>query len=218
MDSAAAYSLLAPVYDLWRPLWARRIMGRAEVYMEQEILPRILTSETRILDLGSGTGVNLARLRRLGLPFGSYTGLDLAPAMLAKAQARLDSHTPASYCRGDARRLPFANESFDVVLSTWMLSNVWPPRPVLDEARRVLTRCGTLVFLFWSRPPFPMGLVAGLLAPLLLARFVKRRDLDCLGEHSVIHRFARGWGTSVVLTQHPKAGQRAQTARQGAGT
>ena len=206
MGVNSAYRLLAPVYDLTRPLWARWIMGRAEAYMEQEILPGCLTPETRILDLGSGTGANLARLRRLGLPFASYTGLELTPTMLARAKKKLDGHTPTAYCLGDARSLPFRDESFDVVLSTWMLSHLPSPRSVFDEARRVLKRCGTLVFLFWSRPPFPMSLVAGILAPLLLVRFVEREDLQCLGEKAVIRRFARGWGTSVIITRHPKVG------------
>ncbi len=205
MGVISAYSLLAPVYDFSRPLWARWIMGRAEAYMEQEVLHGLLTPETRILDLGSGTGVNLARLRRLGLPFASYTGLELTPAMLARAQAKLDCHSPAAYCLGDARSLPFRDESFDVVLSTWMLSHLPSPRPVFDEVRRVLKRCGTLVFLFWSRPPFPMSLVAGILGPLLLVRFVEWENLQCMGEQAVIRRFARGWGTSVIITRNPLA-------------
>ena len=100
MNIVTAYSLLAPVYDLSRPLWAQWVMDRAEAYLEQEVLPRLLTPAMRILDLGCGTGANLARLRRLGLPFASYTGLDLTPAMLARAQARLDGQAPAGYCRG----------------------------------------------------------------------------------------------------------------------
>lgn len=205
MGVISAYKLLAPVYDLSRPLWAQWIMGRAEAYMEQEVLPRLLRPETRILDLGSGTGVNLARLRRLGLPFASYTGLELTPAMLARAKKKLDGHIPAAYCLGDARSLPFRDESFEVVLSTWMLSHLPSPQPVFDDARRVLKRCGTLVFLFWSRPPSPMNLAARFLAPPLLLRFVEREDLYFPGEKAVIRRFARGWATSVIITRNPKA-------------
>ncbi len=50
MGVISAYNLLAPVYDLSRPLWAQWIMGRAEAYMEQEVLPGLLRPETRILD------------------------------------------------------------------------------------------------------------------------------------------------------------------------
>ena len=63
MNIVAAYTLLAPVYDLSRPLWAKWLMARAEVYLEQKVLPCRLTTETRILDLGCGTGINQERLR-----------------------------------------------------------------------------------------------------------------------------------------------------------
>lgn len=203
-----AYTLFAPIYELSRPLWANWIMSQAEGYLEQEVLPRLLTAETLILDLGCGTGTNLARLRRLGLPFASYTGLDLTPAMLARAQAKLNGQTPAAYCRGDMRRLPFADQSFDLVLSTWALSHVPAPRPVFDEALRVLKSEGAFIALFWSRPAYPTGVVGRLLAPLLLMRFVELADLRrFLGKRAVIRRFASGWGASVLLGSQPPLAQ-----------
>jgi len=195
-----AYTFLAKVYDSLRPAWAKLVMGRAESYLENTILPRILTSKTRILDLGSGTGVNLDRLRRLGLPFASYTGLDLTPAMLLQAQGKRDVQKRSAYSRGDMRYLPFANQSFDLVLSTWALSHISPAQQVLSEADRVLKKDGVLVFLFWSLPPRPMSLVASVLEPLLLLRFVNLADLQAgIGKRALIRRFAGGWGASVVI-------------------
>jgi len=164
------------------------------------ILPRILTSKTRILDLGSGTGVNLDRLRRLDLPFASYTGFDLTPAMLLQAQGKRDLQESSAHIRGDMRNLPFANQSFDLVLSTWALSHVSPARQALAEASRVLKRNGLLVFLFWSLPPFPLSLIARAVEPVLLLRFVELIDLQpVLREKAKIRRFAGGWGTSIVI-------------------
>ena len=194
-----AYSLLAWVYDRARPAWAKLVMGSAETYLEQTLLPRFLTPHTQILDLGSGTGANLDRLRRLGLPFGSLTGLDLTQAMLQRAQAKMDIRDSGAYSRGDMRHLPFADQSFDMVLSTWALSHISPARLAVSEASRVLKRDGVLVFLFWSLPPFPLSLAARAFAPLFLLRFVELADLQpVLGEKAAIRRFAGGWGTSVV--------------------
>ena len=204
LNIVSGYNLIAPVYDHARPLWAQWVMGRAEAYLEREVLSNLLTPQTRILDLGCGTGVNLARLRLLGLAFDSYTGLDLTPGMLSQASAKLAGKKTATYCRGDMRRLPFPNQSFDLVLSTWALSHFSPPQPVFDEARRVLKTAGTLVVLFWAQPPYPMRLVARVLAPLFLVRFVEQGALDCLGEQALIRRFAGGWGASVILTPHPE--------------
>jgi ubiquinone/menaquinone biosynthesis C-methylase UbiE len=202
MNIVAAYTLLAPVYDLSRPLWAKWVMDRAEFYLEKEVLPGWLTPETRILDLGCGTGINQERLRRLDLPYASYTGLDLTPAMLARAQAKLDGQDPAAYCQGDVRHLPYPDQCFDMVLSTWVLSHLSPPQTVLAEARRVLKREGVLILLLWSRPPFPMGLIARLLEPLFLVHFVEPADLQHgLGREAVIRRYAGGWGMSAMLAQ-----------------
>jgi ubiquinone/menaquinone biosynthesis C-methylase UbiE len=199
MNIVTAYRWMAPFYDRTRPLWAKWVMGRAEAYLEQEILPRWLTPETKILDLGCGTGVNLERLQRLQLPLASYTGFDLTPAMLARAQTKSDTHHLTSFCRGDMRQLPFPDHCFDLVLSTWVLSHLSPPQPMFAEARRVLKQDGVLIVLFWSRPPYLMGIVAKLLGPLFLVRFVEVAKLrPHLGEQAGIRQFASGWGTSVV--------------------
>ncbi len=199
MNIATAYSWLAPLYDRSRPLWAKWVMGQAEAYLEQEALPRCLTPETHILDMGCGTGINLERLQRLKLPFTGYTGLDLTPAMLARAQTKLDGRHPAGYCRGDMLHLPFPDQCFELVLSTWALSHLSPPQPMLAEARRVLKKDGVLIVLFWSRPSYLMGIVARLLEPLFLVRFVEVAKLrPSLGDRALIRQFASGWGTSVV--------------------
>jgi len=196
------YRLAAPVYDRVRALWAQGIMGRAETYLEREILPGLVTPETRILDLGSGTGVNLARLRRLELPFANYVGLDLTPAMLA--QAKRNGDTCAAFLQGDIWRLPFAESSFDLILSTWALSHLWPPHQVFNEVGRVLDPKGTAVALFWSRPAWPMSLVAKLAERLFEMSFVDRVDLEHrLGEQAITHRFASGWGGSIEFNPSP---------------
>lgn len=200
MKIVFVYTALAKVYDLLRPVWANLVMGQAESHLENAILPQFLTPTTDILDLGSGTGVNLDRLRRLGLPFSSYTGFDLTPAMLKQAQAKLGGQKHSAYSRGDIRYLPFASHSFDLVLSTWALSHISPPQRALSEAARVLKKDGVLVFLFWSLPPRPINHIANLLAPLLLVRFVDLTGLQAqLSEGTSIKRFAGGWGASVVI-------------------
>ena len=204
MKVAYIYRLAAPVYDRFRSVWAKGIMGRAESYLEREILPGLVTPKTRILDLGSGTGVNLARLRRLGLPFASYVGLDMTLAMLARAQAKRDGHTAAAFFQGDIWRLPFADRAFDLVISTWALSHLRPPHTIFSEVDRVLDRKGTAVVLFWSRPAWPMSLVANWVERLFDMSFVDRIDLEhSLGERAITHRFASGWGGSIEIKPSP---------------
>jgi len=156
------YSALAPVYDRFRPRWIAALAGEAERYLETEILPRYLTPQTTMLDIGCGTGVNLARLARLGLVGNRYVGLDLTPAMLARARRRRaacratdDATQPhsVSLVRGDMQHLPFRNAAFDFVLSTWALEHVPAAAPVLQEALRVVRPGGRFVLLCHSCPP-----------------------------------------------------------------
>jgi ubiquinone/menaquinone biosynthesis C-methylase UbiE len=202
------YRIAAPLYDRLRWVWAKGIMGKAEAHLERDVLPRLVTPETRILDLGCGTGVNLHRLRGLGLPFASYAGLDLTPAMLTRAQAKLDGKTAAAVIRGDIWHLPFADQSFDLVLSTWALSHLWPAHKVFDEVGRVLDPEGVVFTLFWSRPPWPMSEIAKWGERLFDMRFVDRTVLERhWGHQMVARRYAAGWGASIEFQSSPISAQ-----------
>jgi SAM-dependent methyltransferase len=91
----------------------------------------------RILDLGCGKGRFAARLTELGA---DVVGVDLSAAMLAKA-------TGLARARASARRLPFADGSFDAVVAIEVLEHVGDVNPVLAEIRRVLRPGGTLAIL-----------------------------------------------------------------------
>jgi demethylmenaquinone methyltransferase/2-methoxy-6-polyprenyl-1,4-benzoquinol methylase len=140
----------------------------------------------------------------LGLPFASYAGLDLTPAMLTRAQAKLDGKTAAAVIRGDIWHLPFADQSFDLVLSTWALSHLWPAHKVFDEVGRVLDPKGAVFALFWSRPPWPMSQLAKWGERLFDMRFVERTVLERhWGHRMVARRYAAGWGASIEFQSSP---------------
>ena len=208
MRVVEVYRIAAPLYDRLRWIWAKGIMGNAEADLESDVLPRLVTPETRILDLGCGTGVNLNRMRRLGLTFASYTGLDLSPAMLTRAQAKLDGDTASAVLRGDIWRLPFANQSFDLVISTWAFSHIWPAYKVFDEVSHVLDPKGVVFALFWSRPPWPMSKIAKWGERLFDMRFVEQAVLERYwGHQAVVTRYAAGWGASIEFQSSPISAQ-----------
>lgn len=97
----------------------------------------------RILDLGTGTGKALPALAAR-FPDAEVIGVDLTPAMLRIAAGRLD-HTALLVC-GDAARLPFADQSVDLIFSSLALH--WSPAldAVFGEARRVLRHPGLFTF------------------------------------------------------------------------
>ena len=101
-----------------------------------------------VLDVGTGTGVVAITADRVGA---KVTGLDLTPALLAQAResAMLVGQTEISWQEGDAEALPFADASFDVVLSQF--GHMFAPRPELavSEMLRVLKPGGVIAFATW---------------------------------------------------------------------
>jgi SAM-dependent methyltransferase len=91
----------------------------------------------RILDLGCGKGRFASHLKEAGA---GVIGLDLSAAMLAGASG-LDR------VKASARRLPFADGTFDAVIAIEVLEHVGAVDQVLVEARRVLKPGGRLAIV-----------------------------------------------------------------------
>lgn len=92
----------------------------------------------RLLDVGCGTGARTAALRELGW---DVTGVDLSDDMLRRARERgLD------VVQADASALPFADASFDAVVSMWTHTDVADFAAVVTEIARVLREGGPLVY------------------------------------------------------------------------
>ena len=100
----------------------------------------------RVLDIGSGAGMDsLIAALQVG-PEGSVTGIDMTPEMLEKArrgvvELGLDNVT---FIEGEAESLPFDDASFDVVLSNSVIDLIPDKDAVFAEIFRVLTPGGRL--------------------------------------------------------------------------
>ena len=111
----------------------------------------------RVLDVGCGTGNVALTARRSGA---DVVGVDLAPRMLdlARDSAALAGYDDVDWVVGDAERLPFPDDSFDSVLSSF--GHVFAPDSTRagDELIRVAAPGGRVVFTAWS----PDGVVGEL--------------------------------------------------------
>lgn len=96
-------------------------------------------SEGRVLELGVGTGNNLAAYP----PGAIVTGIDESPTMLAAAQGK----TGAPLAQMDAGRLGFRDGAFDTVTASLVFCSLPDPLAVLAEVRRVLKPGGRLLLL-----------------------------------------------------------------------
>lgn len=110
-----------------------------------EVLARALASaqDADVLDLACGDGYLIeVCLRRHGERLASITGIDMSDGELAAAEHRL-AGTPARLVSGLAEKLPFADDTFDVVLCHLAFMLMIPIEPVVSELTRVLRRGGT---------------------------------------------------------------------------
>ncbi len=97
------------------------------------------------LDVGSGTGFLALELAARGH---RVTGLDFAPAMIARAREKAAAQgLAARFDQGDAERLPYPNGSFDLVISRHVLWTLPHPEAALDEWLLVLRPGGRLAII-----------------------------------------------------------------------
>jgi len=98
-----------------------------------------------VLDLGAGTGRMTGELKRR-YRRANVVALDLAPGMLREARKHMGLFRRFGRVCADARRLPFANASIDVIASNLMLQWCDELDVAFSEVRRVLKPDGLFAF------------------------------------------------------------------------
>ncbi|MFB6134525.1 MAG: methyltransferase domain-containing protein [Halanaeroarchaeum sp.] len=140
------YKYLSKVYDRVNPyIWNEDMRSRALAMLD-------IDETDRVLDVGCGTGFGTEGLLE-------YTddvyGLDQSEHQLAKARTKLGG-ADVRFSRGDAERLPYDEDAFDVVWSSGSIE-YWPnPVRALQEFRRVVTPGGQVLVVGPNHPPWPV--------------------------------------------------------------
>jgi arsenite methyltransferase len=100
----------------------------------------------RVLDLGSGAGTDSLVAAQMVGAEGRVIGIDMTPEMLAKARAAAAELgvENVEFVAGEAERLPFADESFDVVVSNGVIDLIPDKDAVFAELFRVLVPGGRM--------------------------------------------------------------------------
>ena len=116
-------------------------------------LPRLVpydrSAGLRVLDVGCGAGVDLARFAAGGA---RAVGVDLARRALELARANLRARTlPARLVEADGEALPFADGAFDLVFAHGVVQYTGDDRRLVEECRRVLRPGGTAIFQVYNR-------------------------------------------------------------------
>ena len=146
MPDFAAYARMLDSGHLLRRSVMESLIGLLEI-----------SSGQRILDAGCGTGLVSAMLARQVGARGLVAGLDISRDLVKLGPvnaAQADVAERVTFARGDARRLPFADRSFDVVLSVDCAGYPASSREAmvgqLREFARVLRPGGRAVLAAWS--------------------------------------------------------------------
>ncbi|MGV0742407.1 class I SAM-dependent methyltransferase [Mycolicibacterium sp. XJ870] len=105
-----------------------------------------------VLEIGSGSGDIAARLRN-AQPGLAITATDFDPAMVKAASRRLQAYPDVTVLGADATDLPFADDSFDSVVSCLMLHHIVEWEKAIAEIARVLRPGGVFAGYDLVRSP-----------------------------------------------------------------
>ena len=143
----AMFARIAPHYDRMN----RLMTAGQDVRWRREVIRRAaLPPGGRLLDLGAGTG-DLATEALRQVPSSQVIAADLTLEMMQAG--RSSKHASLAWAGADALRLPFPDQSFDALVSGYLLRNVSNIPHALSEQLRVLKPGGRMVALDTTRPP-----------------------------------------------------------------
>lgn len=166
------FQKIAPSYDKMNSIIS---LGTHHSWRQHATNLLKLRPNSHVLDVCCGTGDWTIALAQQINQTGHVTGLDFSNSMLAVAQDKIAAqqlNSKITLLQGDAMKLPFENDQFDIVTIGFGLRNVADALKTLQEMVRVLKPGGQLICLETSQPTAPVirqgwELYFGHLVPLL---------------------------------------------------
>ncbi len=137
------YDRLASIYDLWDVIPERLLYRSWRLKLWEKV------QGERMLEVGIGTGKNIPFY-----PSGAQTtAIDISPRMIEKARARANQRhdVTVELLKADLNDLTFEDNSFDIVVGSFILMVLPDPLKVLKEIKRVCQPHGKIFFLEFTR-------------------------------------------------------------------
>jgi ubiquinone/menaquinone biosynthesis C-methylase UbiE len=198
------YDRIADVHNL-----ALKINGyRQSVEKYLKSLDLKIDENSLVLDAGSGTGIVTLGFHSAGFRPRKTVALDLSfnSLLVARDEFKKDKETDANDIapvQGNVLSLPFADETFDLVLSCGVLEYV-PLDDGLREMARVLKTGAKLVFIP-VKPSF-VGAVLEILYnfkihPIKNVRKISQRYFNIVGRHKFPITEPIGWSKMIFLLE-----------------
>jgi ubiquinone/menaquinone biosynthesis C-methylase UbiE len=208
-------------YDRWAAIYDT--MGNWLLALEEPEVERALgdVAGLHILDVGTGTGRHAIKLAAAGA---RVTALDFSEEMLAKAREKPGAGGIRFVVHDVTAPLPFADGSFDRVLSALVLEHIANPAPFFRELGRVARAGGRIVVTAMHPAMFQKGISANFhddtgevrprsyvatVSDYVMGAIEGGLQIVALSEHSVDDRLAEryerarkllGWPALFVMT------------------
>jgi demethylmenaquinone methyltransferase/2-methoxy-6-polyprenyl-1,4-benzoquinol methylase len=141
------FARLAPRYDLINRIIT---LGQDRRWRKETIKHLELNGHSRALDAGTGTGELAFQILRSS-PKTKVIAVDFTPQMIRCGQKR-DQNANIAWVIADVNQLPFADDSFNAVVSGFVLRNVGDIERMLEEQNRILKPRGRIACLETSPP------------------------------------------------------------------
>lgn len=162
-DEAAAaaavremFTAIAPRYDLLNHLLSFNVDRYWWWRTARTFRPLLSRHSARVLDLCCGTGDLTRALRRQAATAEPIIGIDFSHAMLVRGVRKTERQN-IRLLEADALRLPFRDNSFDVVTSAFGFRNLANYEAGLREIYRVLAPGGEVGILDFAEPKGMLG-------------------------------------------------------------
>lgn len=171
-----------------RECWDKYWTSNNLLYVNKivEMLAPHLTDQTKIIEIGAGSGATSLKFTEYNVRVTSFDYSQSAVNLIAKNAK--DHNTKMNIVQGDAFNLPFENESFDICFHQGLIEHFTNPLPMLIEQKRILKKNG-----------------------LLLTQVPQRYSLMTIQKHILINmnRWFAGWETEFSVLELKRLLQKA---------
>lgn len=164
----------------YKQLQRSGIQGWGTSYFDRLIEKQVKRFDgMKILEVGAASGEHL-RYVSLEPSWDSYVCIDICPGISDKTLFEQLSRKESpilpnvSFVSGNVEKMPFSDESFDLVVSTCLLAHVRDPESVLLEIRRVAKRNGQIVIGLPTDP----GILNRLVKTIITYPKMKRLEIE----------------------------------------
>ncbi len=142
------------LYDFYERRVFPHVLDLAMGALEKLRAPTLAGAQGEVLEIGFGTGLNLAHYPSGIASLATADPMDALPGRVQRRIAAAGFPVDVHHLPAD-RRLPFDDARFDSVTMTWTLCTIAEPVAALREMRRVLRPGGQLLFIEHGRSDDP---------------------------------------------------------------